>query len=136
MARLTDPLEMAKLVSDVTDVMCGVTFTPSDRLARGESLSGRMVILSLQGERPIEIVLSCDAQGGRALTAAMWHCPPEEVTPARVDDAIRELLNLVAGKVTRALDVKHTLTVPRNTTLAELAGIGGLDMNEAVLLRS
>src|ERR1051325_8724129 len=98
MARLTDPREMAQLVSYVTDIMCGVTFVPSDPLARGESLCGRMVMVSLQGEPPIDIVLSCDAQGSSALTAAMCRCTPAEVTTAKTDDAIRELLNVVAGR--------------------------------------
>src|SRR5438309_1195737 len=136
MARLTDPVEMAELVSYITDIMCGIRFTPSDPLARGESLCGRMVMVSLQGGRPIDIVLSCDAQGSHALTAAMFRCPAEEVTAARVDDAIRELLNIVAGRVAQTLDGEETVGQPRSTTLAELADLGGPDPSEGVLLRS
>jgi hypothetical protein len=131
--RLTDIDEIAKLVSGVTETMCGARFAAWDPLARGESLSGRMVLMSLVGPRPIRIALACDAQGSRALAAAMFQCAPAEVTPARIDDAIRELLNVVAGQVQRSVGINQPLGMPRPTTLAELGGPG---IQDAVLLRS
>lgn len=131
--RLTDVDEIAKVVSAVTEVMCGASFAPWDPLARGESLSGRMVLMPMLGPRPIRIALACDARGSRALASAMFHCAPTEVTPAQIDDAIRELLNVVAGQVQRTLRIDQALGLPRPTTLAELGGPG---IQDAVLLRS
>jgi len=131
--RLTDVDEIAVLVSNVTEAMCGAKFAPWDPLARGESLSGRMVLMPLIGPRPIRIALACDGRGSRALAAAMFHCAPAEITPGRIDDAIRELLNVVAGQVQRKLRIDQALGMPRSTTLAELGGPG---IQDAVLLRS
>jgi hypothetical protein len=131
--RLTDVEEIAGVVSAVTEVMCGATFAPWDPLARGESLSGRMVLLPMLGPRPIRIALACDARGSRALAAAMFHCAPTEVSQAQIDDAIRELLNVVAGQVQRKLRIDQALGMPRPTTLAELGGPG---IQDSVLLRS
>jgi hypothetical protein len=63
----------------------------------------------------------------------MFHCPPADITPAQIDDAIRELLNVVAGQVQRKLRIDQALGMPRPTTLAELGGPG---IEDAVLLRS
>lgn len=136
MARLTDVEEIASLVSIATEAMCGAKFAPWDPLARGESLSGRMVLMAMEGPRPIRIALACDARGARALAASMFQCTPDETTPARIDDAIRELLNVVAGQVQRKLKIDQRLGIPRPTTMAELAEEGGPGINDAVLLRS
>ena len=136
MPRLTDVDEIAKLVSDVTEVMCGTTFAPLDPLARGESLSHRMVLLTLEGPRRIQIALACDSSGSRALAAAMYRCPLAAVTPAQIDDAIGELLNVVGGQIQRTLKIDQPLGTPRPTTLAELSQAGGVGIQDAILLRS
>ena len=133
MVRLTDVHEIAGLVSSVTEVMCGASFSPWDPLARGESLSGRMVLLPLIGPRAIRIALACDGRGGRALAVAMLHRQASEMTSRQIDDAIGEMLNAVAGQVQRLLSIDQPLGLPRPTTLAELGGPGTQD---AVLLRS
>jgi hypothetical protein len=131
--RLIDAEEIAGVVSAVTEALCGATFEPWDPLARGESLSGRMILLPLIGPRPLRIALAFDARGRNALAAAMFKCAAVDITPALADDAIRELLNIVAGQVQRTLGINQPLGIPRPTTLAELGGPGAQD---AVLLRS
>lgn len=136
MPHLTDVDEIALLVSAVTEVMCGATFAPWDPMARGESLSGRMVVLPMEGPRRIHIALACDSRGSRALASSMFGCPPAEVTPRQIDDAIRELLNVVAGQVQRKLKIDQPLGTPRPTNLAEMSEAAGVGIGDAVLLRS
>ena len=50
-ADLPDAATLAHLVSNVTRVSCGMTFTPADDAARGESICGRMVLMPFGGER-------------------------------------------------------------------------------------
>jgi len=124
------------MVSSVTRTMCGTTFEPADPSTRGESLCGQMVLLPLGGVRQVSILLACDVTGGRTLAAAMFGMPPGEITQDLADDAVRELLNMVAGQVSRALSLDSALGLPRATTLAELAQQGGIGIEEGVLLRS
>ncbi|MBC8133460.1 MAG: chemotaxis protein CheX [Deltaproteobacteria bacterium] len=135
MPNFADADDLAKLVSSVTETMCATTFVPSDPLARGESLCGRMILLPMHGERQVNVLLACDGGGRRALAGAFFGMPPNETTEDVAEDAIRELLNMVAGQVSRALGLDLTLGLPRVATLAELGQNGG-QIQDGVLLRS
>ena len=124
------------MVSSVTGTMCGTTFELADPATRGESLCGRMVLLPIEGARKVTILMAFDVAGGRTLAAAMFGMAPEEITQDVADDAVRELLNMVAGQVSRALGLDSALGLARATTLAELAQHGGIGIEEGVLLRS
>jgi hypothetical protein len=127
---------LASMVSSVTGTMCGTTFEPADPSTRGESLCGRMVLLPIEGARQVSILLAFDVSGGRTLAASMFGMASEEITQDLADDAVRELLNMVAGQVSRALGLDSALGLARATTLAELAQHGGFGIEEGVLLRS
>ena len=53
-----------------------------------------------------------------------------------VDDAIAELLNMVAAQISNALGSKHQLGLPSRTTLPEIAAGGGLRLDDAALMHS
>lgn len=53
-----------------------------------------------------------------------------------IDDAIAELLNMVAGQIQAELEIDQRLGLPRRTTLAELSKEGGVDFNDSILLTS
>jgi hypothetical protein len=136
MSTVLNAENLATLVSSVTETLCAVKFSPWDPMARGDSLSGKMVLLPLEGERDISVVLAYDGRGGRALASKLFALPPEALTTELVDDAVRELLNMVAGQVARCLKIDQRLGLPRPTNMAELAEGGGPDGNDSVLLRS
>jgi len=133
MVRLTDVEEIAKVVSQVTERLCGATFEGWDPLARSDSLGGKIVMMSLEGPRRIGFALGCDARGGRLLAAALFRHSVASVTPRQVDDAIAELLTVVAREIQRVLGVDQPLGAPRRASLAEL---GALGLDDTVLLRS
>lgn len=135
-AALPDVTELARLVTNVTEPMCGMTFTPAADHARGQSICGRMYLLPIAGQRDITIVLSSDAAGCQTMGAAMFRCPPEKLTRHQAEDAIRELLNMVAGQIQTALEIDQQLGLPRSTTMAELAAMGAAGFKEAMLLTS
>jgi hypothetical protein len=136
MSTLPDPATLARLISNVTNAMCGTTFAPGDPLARGESLCGQMVMLQLNGERTFTVVVSSDSRGSRALGSAFFGCADADLTQFMVDDAIAELLNMVAGQISATLRLNLSLGLPHLTTLAELIASGGEGVADAALFRS
>jgi CheY-specific phosphatase CheX len=136
MSKLPSTESLAALVSHVTQTMCGVTFVPGDPLARGESICLQMVMIPLRGDPDITVVVSSDAEGSRALGAAFFGSAAAAVTQGMIDDAIAELLNMVAGQISTALGSAHLLGLPVRTSLAEIAKGRGLRLDDAALLRS
>jgi hypothetical protein len=136
MSKLPNLETLATLVSNVTRTMCGVVFVPGDAMARGESICRQMVMIPLYGDPNITVVVSSDTQGSRALGAAFFGRKPAEVTPQMINDAIAELLNMVAAQISTALGSSHTLGLPTRTNLTEIAAGGGLRLADAALLHS
>ena len=136
MPTLPDPTILAKLISNVTQTMCGTTFTPGDPLERGESLCGQMVMVPLKGERNFTVVVASDQAGTRALASALFGMAEGELTPELINDAIGELLNMVSGQISQMLQLNLHLGLPRPTTLGELISSGGDGIADATLFRS
>jgi CheY-specific phosphatase CheX len=136
MSKLPDTQTLAALVSNVTRTMCDVIFVPGDAMARGESICRRMAMIPLRGDPNVTVVVASDAQGSRALAAAFFGRRPAEITQAMADDAIAELLNMVAAQISTALGGTHQLGLPSATTLPEIAAAGGLRLDDAALLHS
>ena len=136
MSSLPDPEILAKLVSNVTKTMFGVSFVPTAGSERGESVCFRMVRMTINGPRKVHIVLSSDRDGSAALAAGLFGCAAPALTPQMVDDAIGELLNMVAGQVIRTIRLDQAIGLPRVTSLAEFAALGGPGLTDTVLLRS
>jgi hypothetical protein len=136
LSKLPDSQVLARLVSNVTQTMCGTSFAPDDPLARGDSLHGRMVLIPIVGEPRISVVLSCDGPSCRALARALFQCEDKDLSTEMADDALRELLNMIAGQVTAAMQLDRSLGLPRATDMMEIIEAGGLKTDDAVLLRS
>ena len=136
MSSLPEPAVLARLISNVTHAMCGTTFAPGDPLARGESLCGQMAMIPLKGQRNFTVVVASDSRGSRALGAAFFGCAEAELTQEMVDDAIAELLNMVAGQISSSLSLNLALGLPHRTTLAEIVASGGDGIADAALFRS
>jgi hypothetical protein len=133
---LPDARTLAALVSNVTETICGTKFLPADDMLRGQSICGRMVMMPIKGPRDISIVLSCDTSGGQALGSALRGCPRDQLTRAMIDDAIAELLNMVAGQIQTALEIDQPLGLPKPTSLAEISQKGGVGFDDSILLTS
>jgi len=136
MSKLPDAETLAKLVSNVTQTMCATSFVPGDPLARGESLYLQMAMIQLTGDPDVTIVLSSDALGSRALGSAFYGMANVKLTQQMIDDAITELLNMVAGQICTAMGSTHTLGLPKRVQLTDLVRAGVSMTNDAALLRS
>lgn len=136
LSSLPDPETLAKLVSNVTKTMFAVSFVPAEATERGESVCFRMVLMTIAGPRKIHIVLSSDREGSAALAANLFGCSAKDLDRQMVDDAIAELLNMVAGQLVPAMRLDQAIGLPRLTTLAEFSALGGPGLSDTVLLRS
>ncbi|HET6146681.1 MAG TPA: chemotaxis protein CheX [Polyangia bacterium] len=136
MPKLPDSQTLAGLVSNVTRTMCGVSFAPGDAMARGESICRRMAMISLRGDPNVVVVVASDARGSRALGAKFFGRKLTDITQQMADDAIAELLNMVAAQISNALGSTHQLGLPSQTTLPEITAGGGFRLDDAALLHS
>jgi hypothetical protein len=136
MSKLPDAETLAKLVTNVTQTMCATSFVPGDPLARGESLYLQMAMIQLTGDPDITIVLSSDVRGSRALGAAFYGINDGTLSQQMIDDAITELLNMVAGQICTALQSDHAMGLPKRVRLTDIVRAGVSITDDAALLRS
>lgn len=135
---LPDAWTLARLVSNVTEAVNGTTFVPScdDDSTRDQQICGRMFLLPFQGKRAISVVLFCDSTAAHAVASALYGYPREQLSREAIDDAVREMLNMVAGQIQRALHIDQQLGLPRPTSLAEISRTAGVGLVDSIWLTS
>lgn len=106
------PDSLATMVNSVTTTMMNVRFA----LARGSA--GRAVfrraVLPIPGTVPVSVVLACDEGSCRQLGAKLFCVKPGEVDVTMIEDTLRELANITAGQVKRAMALDQALGLPRS----------------------
>lgn len=133
---LPDPNALAALVSSVTQTMCGVSFSAQNRDLNEPYQAWRVCLLTIPGKRPIRVVLTSDEAGAAALGAGMLGMPAEELAPDMVEDSLKELLNMAAGQIKRALSLDQPLGLPKVATLLEGVAICEQAAKKGIVLRS
>ena len=113
MLEIPPPLKMAKLVSNVTETMLGITFEPVVPLEPAPHLIWRTVMLPIPGKHPITVGLSSDEAGCVRLSSAMFQVSNAEVDSTMMNDSLLELLNMTAGLVKSTLSLDQSLGLPR-----------------------
>ena len=107
---------MAALISGVTRTMMGISF---QLVAAQPRIAFRAAILPIPGSRPLSLVIASDALSCRALGAAMFCCHASTVDDSMVEDTLRELANITAGHLKRAMALDQALGLPKIVTGAE-----------------
>ncbi len=117
MRDIPTPETLARLVSNVTTTMFGMSFqlTPgtTPRLPWDNAPAWRTMVLAIDGARPIVVAIASDEPSGKVLGGAMFSCPPAEVDAQMVDDSLSELLNIIAGQVKLSMGLDQALGLPR-----------------------
>lgn len=62
---------------------------------------------------PVSVVLACDQSSCQQLGAKLFCVKPEEVDVSMIEDTLRELANITAGQVKRAMSLDQALGLPR-----------------------
>jgi hypothetical protein len=106
--RLSDE-HLAELVSHVTETMLGIRF------AGPAADSWRAALLAI-GDGAVTVGLSSNQAGCAILGARLFSCAAKEVDVDMVDDSLRELVNMTAGRIKSALMLDLALGLPRVVT--------------------
>jgi hypothetical protein len=109
---LPDAGTLAQLVSNVTQTMCGISFSAAAGESPSTELCWRVATLPIRGERPLRVVLSSSRRGCAALGAALFSCPPDTLDDGMIEDSLRELLNMAAGQIKGVLALDQALGLP------------------------
>ena len=133
---LPDASTLATLVSNVTHIMCGISFQPANPATPNTDLLWRVAILPIDGHRPLRVALSSDQAGCLALGAALLGFAPEELDAATINDSLCELLNMAAGQIKSALALDQALGLPKIVAASELSPSAEAALRGGVLLRS
>jgi hypothetical protein len=104
---------LASLLSEVTSTMLGIPFAAAQGDERIELLCWRSAILPIGADEVLKVALASDERGCAILGARMFQVGEAEVDAAMIDDALRELVNMTAGLIKRAIGADMTLGLPR-----------------------
>jgi hypothetical protein len=91
--------------------MLGLAFVRDER-ERQTGLTWRTAILPIPGKRPLTVGLSSDDHGCSRLSAALFACSTEEVDHTMMNDALCQLVNMMAGLLKRCMSLDQPLGLP------------------------
>jgi len=109
---LPEPEVLARLLSQVTSTMAGISFSPTEAVLPSMDAQWLTAVLPIAGARPLTIGLASDLVSCQALTAALFSCLPSEVDTAMSSDSLRELANMTAGLIKSSLKLDQALGLP------------------------
>lgn len=135
MKALPAPDDLARMVSNVTNTLLGITFHPV-MAAPPADRAWKTALLPIPGRRPIVIGLASDHESCSALSAAMFSCPAADVDSTMMDDSLRELANMTAGLVKSALALDQSLGLPRISPGSALPERGVAPGTQSVMLKA
>jgi CheY-specific phosphatase CheX len=99
------------MVNSVTTTMMNVKFALTGTPPSGTAF--RRAVLPIPGPIPVSVVVACDKNSCSALGARLFCVKPEEVDVSMIEDTLRELANITAGQVKRAMSLDQALGLPR-----------------------
>ena len=104
--------EMARIVSQVTEPVLGITFTEASDAQATVGAGWKTAALPIDGGDPLTVAVSADDACCRTLGATMFAAPAESVDEAMVADALCELVNMTAGLLKSSLRIDQALGLP------------------------
>ncbi len=110
---LPDAKVLASLLSEVTTTMLGIPFVAAEGAERVELLCWRSAVLPIGADEVLQVALASNEAGCALLGSRMFQVPLAEVDASMIDDTLRELVNMTAGMIKRALGADQSLGLPR-----------------------
>ena len=104
--------EMARIVSQVTEPVLGLTFTEASQPQSEIGADWRTAALPIAGGTPLTVAVSADDACCRTLGATMFATKTEVVDDTMVADALCELVNMTAGLLKSAMRIDQALGLP------------------------
>ena len=103
---------VAKLESQVTGMMMGLSFTVTHEFRPPSLTQRRTATIALSGGRSLRIALSANDEGCAKLGSAMFAVHPTDVDGSMKNDSLGELLNMISGQLQRAMSIDSALGLP------------------------
>jgi CheY-specific phosphatase CheX len=102
------------MVNNVTTSMMNVRFV----LAPAAQMVSpfRRAVLPIPGLMPVAVVVTGDEASCQQLGARLFSIPAAQVDVSMMEDTLRELANITAGQVKRAMSIDAALGLPRIIT--------------------
>lgn len=104
--------EMARIVSQVTEPVLGLTFREASNWAPAVGSDWKTAALPIHGGNPLTVAVAADDACARTLGANMFATPADSVDDTMVADALCELVNMTAGLLKSALRIDQALGLP------------------------
>ena len=105
--------ELAALLSEVTSTMLGMPFEASAEAEHIELLCWRSAVLPIGQGEELQVALASNQAGCALLGSRMFQVQLAEVDAGMIDDTLRELVNMTAGMIKRAVGADMALGLPR-----------------------
>lgn len=99
------------MVNSVTTTMMNVKFALAG--SPPSNTAFRRAVLPIPGRVPVSVVVACDQTSCRQLGARLFSVKLDEVDVSMIEDTLRELANITAGQVKRAMSLDQALGLPR-----------------------
>lgn len=121
------------MVNSVTTVMMNVKFAlaPKTQLVA----PFRRAVLPIPGKIPVSVVVTGDQESCRRLGARLFSMTAGDVDVGLMEDTLRELANITAGQVKRAMSIDAALGLPRIVIGDAPTGVS-LDGHQQIVLRA
>ena len=102
---------IASMVNSVTITMMNVRFALSPTTQNIAAY--RRAVLPIPGKVPVVVVVMGDEASCQKLGARLFSMDPADVDVSMMEDTLRELANITAGQVKRAMSIDSALGLPR-----------------------
>lgn len=116
MSMIPPASRIASMVSEVTQMMFGLSFTLTDRPwgdpPFSEPADSHVVLLGMPGSHPVQVLVACEPESGLALSSSLFGVEPDGVDPDMVTDGLGELANIIAGQVKIEMKLEQPLGLP------------------------
>ena len=119
MAVQLQPAALSSLVSKVMQASCGLLFNPAGEDAISKR-PWRTAALPIKGGHPMTVAIGSDEPGCFALASGLLQMDRSELDSSMVEDSLRELVNMVAGHIKRAMAIDLALGLPEIVPFADI----------------
>ncbi|MDP1829328.1 MAG: chemotaxis protein CheX [Archangium sp.] len=133
MSKFPTPDSLTSMVNSVTTTMMNVKFVLAP--AAQHIAPFRRAVLPIPGVMPVAVVVTGDEASCQKLGARLFSVTLAAVDVSMMEDTLRELANITAGQVKRAMSMDAALGLPRIVVGAEPWGERG-PAKQLIVLRA
>lgn len=105
------PDSLAAMVNSVTTTMMNLRFVLAPPMKN--VVAFRRAVLPIPGKTPVAVVVTGDELSCQKLGARLFSMPVKDIDVSMMEDTLRELANITAGQVKRAMRIDSALGLPR-----------------------